>query len=381
MKSKILESFDTIREDNMITLMEAKEKGTKVVGLYCTYGPQELALAAGAIPVGLCGTREEPIAAAETDLPRNLCPLIKSSYGYAVTDKCPFFHLSDVVIGETTCDGKKKMFEIMQKIKPVHVMNLPQNQNDPSSLKLMYTEIKHLKNYLEKYLEVAITDQALEEAIRSVNEERQALQDLFDLNRAKPSIISGLDLLKVSWQIGFMANREKRISLLNELVKELRELANKGSHVGSQSTPRILLTGTPVGLGSEKIITLVEESGGLVVTMENCGGYKTVGLRVSENSDDKLMALAERYLRIPCSIMSPNHSRIELLERMIDDFKIDGVIDLTWQACHTYNIESYSVAALVKKKLELPFLHLETDYSNSDMETLRVRINAFLEMI
>lgn len=66
----------------MITLKEAKEQGKKVVGFYCTYGPQELAIAAGAIPVGLCGTREEPIAAAEADLPRNLCPLIKSSYGF-----------------------------------------------------------------------------------------------------------------------------------------------------------------------------------------------------------------------------------------------------------------------------------------------------------
>jgi benzoyl-CoA reductase/2-hydroxyglutaryl-CoA dehydratase subunit BcrC/BadD/HgdB len=79
--------------------------------------------------------------------------------------------------------------------------------------------------------------------------------------------------------------------------------------------------------------------------------------------------------------MSPNPGRRETLEHMISRFKIDGVIDLTWQACHTFNIESYYIAELVKDKLGLPFLHLETDYSDSDRETLRVRIEAFLEMI
>ena len=115
---------------------------------------------------------------------------------------------------------------------------------------------------------------------------------------------------------------------------------------------------------------------------ETCGGYKTVELRIDENDPrDPIVLLAEKYIRIPCSVMTPNGDRLGLLERMIRDFQIDGVIDLTWQACHTYNVESYSVAKLVQGKLGLPFLHLETDYSQSDVETLRVRIEAFLETV
>ncbi|MDD2497902.1 MAG: double-cubane-cluster-containing anaerobic reductase [Desulfitobacteriaceae bacterium] len=382
MKVNFLESFNDIRDKNMLTLKEAKENGQKVVGFYCTYGPQELAIAAGAIPVGLCGTREEPIAAAEADLPRNLCPLIKSSYGFGKTDKCPYFHFSDIVIGETTCDGKKKMFELMRKFKKVHVMNLPQHQHQPASLEMMYEEMVRLKKVLEAELDTEITDEAIGAAINVVNRERKALKALFDLNQNKPALFSGSDLLKVSFQISFHSDREERISLLNTLINETKEKAKEGYCVGDSSTPRILLTGTPVGLGCEKVINLVEESGGLVVTMENCGSYKTLDLSVAEDSSqDKLMLLAQRYLKIPCSVMTPNTDRLTLLEKMIDDFKIDGVIDLTWQACHTYNIESYFVADLVKSKANLPFLHLETDYSNSDLETLRLRINAFLEMM
>lgn len=381
MKPEFLESFSDIREKNIMVIKEAKEKGIPVVGRYCTYCPSEVVLAAGAIAVGLCGTNEKPIAAAEEELPRNLCPLIKSSYGFAATDTCPYFHFSDLVIGETTCDGKKKMFEIMSKLKKVHVMQLPQN-TDEVSLQLWYEEVKRLKAMLEAELNVEITDEKLREAIHLVNEGNKALKELFDINKARPAVISGLDMLKVSWQLGFHADRWERIAMLKKLVADYKEMAAQGHYFGNEQTPRILLTGTPVGLGNEKVITLVEECGGVVIAAENCSGYKTVGLQIDENdSRDPLLLLAEKYIQIPCSVMSPNEKRIELLEEMIEEFQVDGVIDLTWQACHTYNIESFFVADVVKNKLQMPFLQLETDYSQSDIETLRVRIQAFLEMI
>lgn len=382
MKPAFLENFKEIREQNIISIKQAKENGGKVVGLYCTYCPRELVMAAGAIPIGLCGTKEEPIAAAERDLPRNLCPLIKSSYGFGVSDSCPYFHFSDLVIGETTCDGKKKMFELMQKFKPMHVMNLPQIADLPHAKTMWFEELKRLQIRLEETLEVTITEDALRDAIHTTNEENRALQALFDLNKAKPALVSGTDMLMASWQIGFHVDRKEGTAMIDQLVAEIQAMAAEGHCVGNDTTPRILLTGTPVGLGSEKVITLVEESGGLVVAMENCGGYKPVELRIDESStEDPLLLLADKYLKIPCSVMSPNTGRLELLERMIQEFRIDAVIDLTWQACHTYNVESYHVAKLVQDKMGLPFIQLETDYSNSDSEILRVRIEALLEMI
>ena len=90
---------------------------------------------------------------------------------------------------------------------------------------------------------------------------------------------------------------------------------------------------------------------------------------------------SEQYLSIPCSVMSPNQGRIDLLNEMIQEFSVDGVVDLTWQACHTYNIEAFNIQKYVRDHFNLPYLHLETDYSESDTEQLRVRIEAFLEMI
>ncbi len=370
-----INDFRNIREVNLMRIKDGKEKGQKVVGIYCTYCPQELILAAGAVPVSLCGTREEPIAAAEEVLPRNLCPLIKSSYGFAATDTCPFFHFSDLIIGETTCDGKKKMFEIMGSIKPVHVMQLPHVMDCEASLELWAEEIRRLKKRLEDELAVKISDEALWKAIDQVNCETSAAKAVCDLNQMDPPPFSGLDLLTVTWSRSFGTDKNE----VTEMLTRLQQAAHTEAPGLLNRRPRILLTGCPVGLGTEKVIRLVEELDANVVAMENCSGYKTLTLQTSMESDP-IIALAKKYLQIPCSCMSPNTYRMELLEQMMDDFKIDGVIDLTWQACHTYNIESYAVGQLVKGR-GIPYLHLESDYSNADLESLRVRIEAMLEMI
>ncbi len=376
MLKDLVQEFASVREINMMRIKEAKDNGRKVVGVYCTYCPQELILAAGAIPVSLCGTSEAPIAAAEETLPRNLCPLIKSSYGFAVTDTCPFFHFSDLVIGETTCDGKKKMFEIMQDIKPVHVMQLPHLNNTQASFDLWVDELRRLKSRLEDDLNVKISDKDIWKAVDVINREKKAMKAIFDLNQADPPPLSGIELLTVAWSRSFSSDKGEMIDNMNGMV---REVGLKEKSKGLPA-PRVLLTGCPVGLGSEKVIHLTEELGAHVVAMENCSGYKTLELQTDTSGDDPIVALAEKYLAIPCSCMSPNPYRIELLNSMINDFKVDAVIDLTWQACHTYNIEAYEVGKLVKQK-GLPYLHLESDYSTSDLESLKVRIEAMLEMV
>ena len=131
MKPDSLAYFEAFSERSLVDLDDCKEQGIKIAGFYCIFVPTEIIRAAGAVPVALCGKKQEPISKAEEILPANLCPLIKSSYGYALTDTCPFFAASDFIIGETTCDGKKKMFELLGNLKPLHLMHLPYTQDQP----------------------------------------------------------------------------------------------------------------------------------------------------------------------------------------------------------------------------------------------------------
>lgn len=379
MDEALLNRLQQITEQNLMDIESNQKNGGYAVGFYCLYAPTELAVAAGAIPLPLCGTRHDPIEKAEEDLPRNLCPLIKSSYGFAAGDTCPFFRFSDIIVADTTCDGKKKMYELMNRIKPVHVLQLPQQQDHEKFAVPWRTEVAGMKSRIEELTGTALSDDAIRSAISLLNRERRAKKRLMDVAKANPSPIKGTLLLEILFKTGFFADKEKGIRLMNEIAQSCEQMTQKGESPFDANTPRILLTGVPTGVGSDKVIHLIEASGASVVAFESCSGYKQV-FQVDETIDP-VTALADQYLSIPCSVMSPNNGRIELLDEMIREFNVDGVVDLTWQACHTYNIEADAIQRFVRDTYSLPYLHLETDYSESDTEQLRVRIEAFLEMV
>ncbi|MBF0226406.1 MAG: 2-hydroxyacyl-CoA dehydratase [Desulfobacterales bacterium] len=376
---KTLEYFSNFTGRSLAELDTEKEKGKKIAGVYCLFAPVELIRASGMIPVGLCGKKQDPIAAAEQILPSNLCPLIKSSYGFAITEKCPFFAISDIIIGETTCDGKKKMFELMGQIKPVHTMHLPYAPTSESAVSFWLQEIIKLKEILEKTSGNKIKQEDVKHQIKLQNEIRRLFQKIMSFFHDKTISISGMAMLPLMESKSFFVNPENYIEQLKTLIKEMEDLKNSGAL--NSSSKRILLTGTPVGKGSEKVVKLIEECGGNVVCMENCTGIKTTYSLIDENEEDPLMAIAKWYLSIPCSCMSPNKGRMDLLEEFIKDFHIDGVVDLTWQFCHTYNIEAHTVKKLVEEKFKIPSIHIESDYSESDIGQLKVRIQAFMEII
>lgn len=378
MRPKTMERVDELRAQNAIEIKEAQQNGEKVVGMYCMYSPQEVPLALGAKTVSLCGTSNNPIEEAEKVLPRNLCPLIKSSYGFAVTDTCPYYYFSDLVIAETTCDGKKKMYEEMQKIKPMHLMELPQSQVGEKNLEFWHDELKILKKYLEDFYKEEITDEMLTDAIILMNRERDVYRKLHQMNMNKPALLSGVDMLLAQWARGFNVDKEKGLAIIEDLIEEMEEMKAKGLSLFTEENPRILVTGTPMGLGSEKLVRILEEAGASVVAIENCTGYKPIDTNISLDKDP-LLAIAEKYLELPCSCMTPNEGRFDLVKRLAVDYEVDGIVDLAWQACHTYTIESYGLREFIREELDLPFLQIETDYSDSDVGQLRTRVEAFLE--
>lgn len=375
---EVFEEFAEQRKNSFLAVKQLKDKGVPVVGAYCTYFPQEIAHAMGAATVGLCSTSDETIAVAERDLPKNLCPLIKSSYGFAKTDKCPFFYFSDVVVGETTCDGKKKMYEYMSEFKDVFLMELPNSQSE-NALALWKAEIIRFKEYLEKKFDTAITEDDIREAIRKENKVRASLKKLYQVMRRDPAPITGHDLFKVLYGSTFKFDR----SVIPEEVEALVEKIEKEYEAGTmqKKKPRILVTGCPIGGATEKVIKAIEDNGGIVVTYENCTGAKSIDKPVDEENPDVYEALAKRYLNIGCSVMTPNPNRLTLLGELIDEYKVDGVVEMTLQACHTYNVESLAIRRFVNEKKGIPYLNVETDYSQADIGQLNTRITAFIEML
>ena len=375
---EVFEEFAEQRKNSFMAVKEAKEKGIPVVGSYCTYFPKELPMAIGAAAVSLCSMSGETIEVAEQDLPKNLCPLIKASYGFAKTDKCPYFYFSDLIVGETTCDGKKKMYELMSQFKDVYVMQLPQSQ-DERGRKFWRESCLELKKKLEEKFGTVITDEAVRQAVHTENGVRRALQRFYGVMKHDPAPITGLELFRVLYGSTFKLDRSSLADELNALTDKIEAEYAAGKRLDKK--PRILITGCPMGGATEKVIEAIENNGGVVVTYENCSGAKAIEREVKEDTDDIYGAIADRYLGIGCSVMTPNNNRFKLLDEMIDEYKVDGVVEMVLQACHTYSVESKSVRRFVTQDKEIPYIYIETDYSKTDVGQLNTRLAAFVEML
>ncbi|GAB4274111.1 MAG: double-cubane-cluster-containing anaerobic reductase [Deferrisomatales bacterium] len=361
-------------------LLRRREEGAPVVGAYCSYAPSELVWALGGEVAGLCGSSREPIAAAQRVLPANLCPLIKSSYGFILTATCPFFELSDAVVAETTCDGKKKMFELIRDRKPFHLLELPHLPDDPDSQALWAGSVRKLKVFLEQTFGREITDEALEEAIADSNRRRALVLQTLSYAEQDPPCATWDELTALTL-LGRTVRGKEGEDLLSRALQGLADRRRRGLFAAPAGAPRVLVTGCPVQGDAAKVFRLIEQAGGVIVAQEACTGIKPLAMPVEEGTGDPLAALARRYLQIPCSVMTPNPGRLALLDDLVARYRPHCVIDVVLYGCHTYGVESHTVGAHVKRRHGLAFLTLETDYSANDLGPLRNRIEALVEMV
>ena len=188
----------------------------------------------------------------------------------------------------------------------------------------------------------------------------------------------GLDIINTVYGSGFQMNTDTLEETIDAVTDKIEKEYQEGKNIGKR--PRILVTGSPSGGAALKVIRAIEENGGVVVCFENCTGMKPLA-EVDEENPDVYDALSRKYLSIGCSCMSPNKARMELLEKLIKDFKVDAVVDLVLQACHTYNVETAMVKKLVKDKMGIPYTVVETDYSQADVGQIQTRMAAFIEML
>jgi len=362
-------------------LQEAKAQGRKIIGTFCVFVPEELVLAAGGIQVGLCAGAEIGKEAAEKLLPRNTCALIKSFVGFKMARLCPYIESCDLVVGETTCDGKKKAYEIFADYAPVYIMEIPQMKN-ACDLELWRTEVQRFKARIEDITGTQITAPRLKEAIRLVNARRRVLQRLNRLRAALPTPISGRDVLLIN-QISFYDDPQRFTAKIGELCDELEAKVKAGQGIVPEKTPRLMLSGCPMAVPNWKLPFVIESSGAVIVGEESCIGTRNTRDLVDESADSlegMLDALVQRYLRIDCACFTPNAERLDHIVEMARDLQVQGVIHYGLSFCQPYAIEAFKVGQALEKA-GIPLLCLETDYSMEDVEQLKTRVEAFLEMV
>ncbi|MCA9730548.1 MAG: 2-hydroxyacyl-CoA dehydratase [Deferribacteres bacterium] len=385
-RPKGMEYFDFVMSEvhglRIKELLDEKEQGRKIIGSYCVFVPEEIALAANATLIGLCSGAEFATEQVEQYLPRNTCALIKSSFGFKLGKVCPYLESADMIVGENTCDGKKKAYEILDDlVENLYVMDIPQVKSTQGRA-LLKAEYYRFKEAVEQLTGVSVTLESLKKGIEIVNNKRKAVHRLAKLRAASPAPISGLDALLAN-QVFFYDNPERFTASVNAICDELEERIQAENGVVTKSAPRVLLSGCPMAVPNWKLPWIIESSGAVIVGEESCVGERGTRNVIDDSGStiDELMdALVDRYFKVDCAIFTPNKERLNHIEEMAKDYKADGVIHYGLQFCQPYLIESIPVEKALDKK-EIPTLRIETDYSMEDVGQLKTRVEAFIEQL
>ncbi|MCJ8499662.1 double-cubane-cluster-containing anaerobic reductase [Desulfatitalea alkaliphila] len=363
-------------------LLDEKAAGRKIVGSYCVFVPEEIVLAANATLVGLCSGADFAMEEVEMLLPRNTCALIKSAFGFKIGKVCPYLESADMVVGENTCDGKKKAYESLgHMIENLYVMDLPQMKSDQGRA-LLKAEYDRFKAAMEVLTGVTITADALKEAIRTVNAKRAALHRLLSLRAADPTPISGLDALLAN-QVFFYDNPARFTASVNAICDELEKRVAQQQGVFAAGTPRILISGCPQAVPNWKLPWIIESAGAVIVGEESCVGERGTRHLTDDTGrtvDELMAAIVDRYFQVDCAIFTPNPDRLMHIKEMVGAYHADGVIHYGLQFCQPYLMEAIPVEKALEDE-NIPCLRIETDYGMEDAGQLKTRVEAFVELL
>ncbi|QKF81818.1 double-cubane-cluster-containing anaerobic reductase [Halarcobacter ebronensis] len=388
-RPKAMEYFDwfmsEVQGQRIAEINELRKNKKPAIGAFCIFVPEEIIVGAGGACFGLCGGSPATIADAETELPRNICPLIKSAYGFKLQKTCAYTQSADFIYGETTCEAKKKTWELLNKHHPVKVMNIPHMKRE-KDLKMWKEELSEFKEHMEEITKKPLTFEEMKNGVKIVNEKRFALQRLDRLRSMNGSDvipISAKDALFIT-QISFLDDPIRFTQKLNDLCDELEQRVKENNSVYKKETPRLMVLGTPFALPNWKLHTAVETSGGAIVNEESCIGHRyykdNVDIDEIKDEDSLMEKLLQKYSSVDCACFTPNTPRIDKILQMYKDRKLDGVIYYSLSFCHTYNVEAKLVTDALEKE-GIPALVIESDYSPEDAGQIKTRVEAFLESI
>jgi benzoyl-CoA reductase/2-hydroxyglutaryl-CoA dehydratase subunit BcrC/BadD/HgdB len=365
-------------------LAQKKENGSKIIGYFCNYVPEELIKSADAVPLRLVsGGNPEAMQAGEQYVKPYCCPYIRSCIGNRANEN-PLYKYLDAICVAGTCDGMKNVEEYWRKYFniPVFSIGVPKVSNRfrtrEYTSEYFRAELTQFKRDLEKLTGIRITNKALKESIRFYNLMRSRMRRLYDYLNIESSQISWRDIFRIS-HIGYQIDRNEFLSQVENILKELSIKTNSTETRAKQV--RLMLYGSIMAFEDTKVLDIIEVSGGKIVADALCTGSRFWRKDVSIEGS-LIDGLVDRYLyNIPCAHMMDFMMRLNYVIAAARESKSQGLIYYNLKSCDTYRSEFREFEEDIKKELGIPSLLIETEYSPADIGTTRTKIEAFLEML
>jgi len=363
-----------------LQLQQAKDSGTRIIGISgLGYVPEELVYALGAIPMRLVrGGDPEPLAAAAGYMDRILCPFSRAQFGYRILEEESRYQIIDFLICAITCQHMRRVADVWDLNTDVEIFRLgvPHAHNTEAGLRYYLEMVRRLKEKLEAFLGIKLNEERLREAVILYNRMRKLLREISFLRKSTIPSITGKDIFKLMHS-SFYLDPKEMVEILESFIAQLKN--NEGKEGAAKH--RILLTGNILAMGDYKVIEMIEEAGGIIVMEQFCGGVRHYLDNIDLNGD-LLESIARRYLqgRAPCAFMRPSRERINLVVKLAEEFKVDGVIWYQLRYCDTYNMEFFYFNKIMKE-VRFPVLQLESEYDVEERGRLMNRVESFMESL
>lgn len=376
--------FFDILENTYIKLQGIPaSENRKCIGTLCVMVPAELIYAAGAMPVRLCSGSYTAYSIGDDYIPRDACPLVKAVMGFGQMKALPVFDNCSLLVAPVTCDCKKKLAGVIDSVKNTVPLHIPPLKKEDADTEVFLRELYRLIPILEKETGREITAQSLGEGINMVGRAQYEMSEFLKYRRHDPALLHGTQVMSIMNAYSYMP-AGLWAEQMHRLNTELRLRLEKNHFVGRQNQPRILVTGSPIAFPNIKIPLLIEEMGGILAADETCMGerglYDPVSV-IDPTFDGMMRALASRYTKpCTCPVFVDNSQRIYRIRQMIQEHKIQGVVYHVLRGCLVYDYE-YQMMEDELGKLDIPVIRVESDYNEEDVEQIRIRIEAFIELI
>ncbi len=376
--------FFDVLENTYVKLADIqKPEDRKSIGTLCVMVPAELVYAAGAMPVRLCSGSYTAYSIGDDYIPRDACPLVKAVMGFGKIKALPAFDNCSLLVAPVTCDCKKKLAGTIDSVKDTIPLHIPPLKKDDADTEIFLKELYRLIPLLENVTGKQVTAKSLAEGINMVGNAQYEMSEFLKYRRHDLSLMSGTQVMAVMNAYSYMPVNlwAKQMHRLNE---EMKLRLSQGRFVSRKNQPRVLVTGSPIAFPNIKVPLLIEEMGGVLAADETCMGerglYDPVSV-IDASFDGMMRSLASRYTKpCTCPVFVDNSQRIYRIKQMIKEHKIQGVIYHVLRGCLVYDYE-YQLMEEAMGKMDIPIIRVESDYNEEDVEQLRIRIEAFIELI
>lgn len=353
------------------TVKEWREQGGKVLGHFQVYFPEELAHAAGMMPLKVCGGQSDGIES-ESKFGSYLCSIIKTSLDLALTKNIEL----ELFVTHPICDAARNLGAIWGRNFPykAQILYLPQNPNSKHAHEYLSFEYNRIKKDIEAIMG-PVSDDALRESIKVLNKSRALTRELYKIKKETPWLIKAEDAYCLTKLAG-MVTKEDYIELMSWLLPKIRERDLK-----KQDKMRVVFEGGFCESPPVDLIQTIERSCYLV------DDDLFIGLRyiLSDVSTegDPVEALADAYINQ--SSYSPvqhdnNKEKGDMLIERVKGAEAEAVIVSAAKMCEPGLEEQVTYIKKLEGE-EIEFFVNEFEENQTSFEQIGTQLETFVENI